>query len=114
MWTLEVLTRLRIKGFGLSIDDFGTGYSNIESLRQFPFTELKIDKSYVQEAMTDPFAKACVNASVSLGKKLDLTIVAEGVETREHLEYMERAGARSSTRPLHRENPCRRKILLIG
>lgn len=78
---LEGLTRLRLMGFGLAIDDFGTGYSNMESLRIFPFTELKIDQQFVVNARHDPFAWACVEASVKLAKQLKLRTVAEGIET---------------------------------
>lgn len=88
----EVLARLRLMGFGISIDDFGTGYSNIEQLREFPFTELKIDQSFVRSAAQDQFAHASVEASVSLGKQLGLRLVAEGVETAEELDYVTAAG----------------------
>lgn len=77
----EVLARLRLMGFELSIDDFGTGHSNIEHLRAFPFSELKIDQSFVRHAADDPFARASIDASVSLGKNLGLRLVAEGIET---------------------------------
>ena len=80
---LDVLTRMRLKGFGLSVDDFGTGYSNIDRLRMFPFTELKIDQSFTQNALNDHFARACVETSVRLAKELGLKVVAEGVETHE-------------------------------
>jgi EAL domain-containing protein (putative c-di-GMP-specific phosphodiesterase class I) len=80
---LEVLSRMRLKGFGLSVDDFGTGYSNIDRLRMFPFTELKIDQSFTRNALTDTFARAAVETSVRLAKELGLKVVAEGVETRE-------------------------------
>lgn len=89
---LEVVTRLRLLGFAISIDDFGTGYSNLENLREFPFSELKIDRSFIQNAETDPFAKTCVETSVNLGKNLGLRIVAEGVETKSHLELVAKAG----------------------
>lgn len=89
---LEVVTRLRLSGFSISIDDFGTGYSNLENLREFPFSELKIDRSFIQSADTDPFARTCVETSVSLGKNLGLRIVAEGVETAGHLEMAAKAG----------------------
>jgi EAL domain-containing protein (putative c-di-GMP-specific phosphodiesterase class I)/CheY-like chemotaxis protein len=85
---LEVLSRLRIKGFGLSVDDFGTGYSNIDRLRMFPFTELKIDQSFTRSALVDSFARACVETSVRLAKELGLKIVAEGVETREMWNFL--------------------------
>jgi EAL domain-containing protein (putative c-di-GMP-specific phosphodiesterase class I) len=78
---LDVLARMRLKGFGLSVDDFGTGYSNIDRLRMFPFTELKIDQSFTQNALKDAFARACVETSVRLAKELGLKVVAEGVET---------------------------------
>ena len=91
--TVEILARLRMLGFELSIDDFGTGYSNIDSLRAFPFTELKIDRSFVQNARTDPFAMSCIEACVKLARNLGLRVVAEGVETAEDLACVSSAGA---------------------
>ena len=90
--TMEVLARLRLMGFDLSIDDFGTGYSNIEHLREYPFNELKIDRSFVRKATTDVRAQASVEASVALGKKLGLRLVAEGVEKKEDWDYIARLG----------------------
>lgn len=90
--TAEVLGRLRIKGFGISIDDFGTGYSNIEQLREFPFTELKIDQSFIRNASADNFARACVESSVNMARKLGLRTVAEGVETTEDMEFVRQSG----------------------
>lgn len=78
---LAGLTRLRLLGFGLSIDDFGTGFSNMESLRIYPFTELKVDQQFIMNAKNDAFASACVDASVRLAKQLGLKLVAEGIET---------------------------------
>lgn len=78
--SLDVLTRMRIKGFGLSIDDFGTGYSSMELLHKIPFTELKIDQQFVHNASEDESARAILEFCSSLGKNLDLQIVAEGVE----------------------------------
>ncbi|MGI9399750.1 MAG: EAL domain-containing protein, partial [Rhizobiaceae bacterium] len=66
--------------FGLAIDDFGTGYSNISQLKTYPFTELKIDKSFMAGAENDSFARACLEASISLARELDLSVVAEGIE----------------------------------
>ena len=77
---LDVLTRLRLKGFGLSIDDFGTGYSSMSQLSNIPFTELKIDRAFVHGAGTDSAARAILESSAALAKKLNMTIVAEGVE----------------------------------
>lgn len=78
--SLEVLTRLRIKGVGLSIDDFGTGYSSMQQLRRVPFTELKIDRSFVDGASKDRESRAILQSSVELAHELNLTVVAEGVE----------------------------------
>jgi EAL domain-containing protein (putative c-di-GMP-specific phosphodiesterase class I)/AmiR/NasT family two-component response regulator len=78
---LNVLARLRLKGFGLSIDDFGTGYSSLSQLSQIPFTELKIDQSFVSGAPKQPRKRAVVEASLELARKLNLGVVAEGVET---------------------------------
>jgi EAL domain-containing protein (putative c-di-GMP-specific phosphodiesterase class I) len=77
---LEVLARLRLMRFGLSIDDFGTGYSSLSQLRDIPFSELKIDQSFVHLASSDSTARAIYDASLGLAKNLDLRTVAEGVE----------------------------------
>jgi PAS domain S-box-containing protein len=81
--SLDILTRLRIMGFGLSVDDFGTGFSTMEHLIQIPFTELKIDKAFVRGAAQDPSAKTILEHSANLGRKFALNLVAEGVETQE-------------------------------
>lgn len=80
---LEILTRLRLKGIKLSIDDFGTGYSSMEQLLNIPFTELKIDRAFVNGAGRDGTARAILEASVSMAKKLGMSTVAEGVEDQE-------------------------------
>ncbi len=90
--SIETLTRLRIMGFDVSIDDFGTGYSNLEQLRKFPFSELKIDRSFIIEATTDSFARTCVETSVALARELDLRLVAEGVENQEGWDFVIEAG----------------------
>lgn len=77
---LEVFSRLRIKGFSLSIDDFGTGYSTLKQLKKLPFSEFKIDRSFVHGAAMDPAALAIFETSTNLAKKLGLAVVAEGVE----------------------------------
>lgn len=78
---LENLSRLRMKGFGLSIDDYGTGYSSMERLARVPFTELKIDQSFVQHAPDDASSRAMLESSLEMAQKLRITAVAEGVET---------------------------------
>lgn len=78
---LDVITRIRIKGFNLSIDDYGTGYSNLDSLKKMPFNELKVDRSFIVGAVSDPKTAAILQSTVTLGKALDLRTVAEGVES---------------------------------
>jgi len=77
---LDIMTRLRLKGFNLSIDDFGTGYSSMTQLKQAPFTELKLDQSFVRGAANDERSRAIVEACINLGQNLGLHVVAEGVE----------------------------------
>jgi EAL domain-containing protein (putative c-di-GMP-specific phosphodiesterase class I)/AmiR/NasT family two-component response regulator len=89
---LGVLARLRLKGFGLSIDDFGTGYSSLAQLSQIPFTELKIDQGFVSGAHTDPRKRAVIEASLELARKLELEVVAEGVETTEDWQMLAELG----------------------
>lgn len=78
---LRALTWLRIKGFDLSIDDFGTGFSSLVVLHAMPFSELKIDQSFVKRMIEDPGAMIIVRAIVDLAHNLSLKCVAEGVET---------------------------------
>ncbi len=82
---LEQLTRIRLRGIGLSIDDFGTGFSSMEQLRKFPFTELKIDRAFVFGASSQPAAKAIFESSVELVHRMAMVAVAEGAETEEDL-----------------------------
>jgi EAL domain-containing protein (putative c-di-GMP-specific phosphodiesterase class I)/FixJ family two-component response regulator len=89
---LEILARLRLKGFSLSIDDFGTGHSSLENLSRIPVSELKIDMNFVLAAMTDHTAGAIVRNSLSLGHELGLTVVAEGVETAQHWHWLRQIG----------------------
>ena len=79
---MDILTRLRIKGFFLSIDDFGTGYSSLTQLHKMPFNELKIDKSFVTDMDEDVESKIITKALVELGHNLGLTMVAEGIQTK--------------------------------
>ncbi|MBK1695055.1 response regulator receiver protein [Chromatium weissei] len=90
--SMDVLTRLRIKGFKLSIDDFGTGYSSMEQLQRIPFGELKIDRSFVQGAGERPAVRAILAASINMARKLNLSTVAEGVETQADLDLVRGLG----------------------
>lgn len=78
---LESLARLRMKGFGLSIDDYGTGYSSMQQLTRIAFTELKIDQSFVMDAAKHDSARVILESSLKMARKLNITSVAEGVET---------------------------------
>ncbi|WP_460731440.1 EAL domain-containing response regulator [Lysobacter tyrosinilyticus] len=89
---LGVLARLRLKGFGLSIDDFGTGYSSLAQLSHIPFTELKIDQGFVSGAAAQPRKRAVIEASLDLARKLQLDVVAEGVETVEEWQMLAELG----------------------
>jgi EAL domain-containing protein (putative c-di-GMP-specific phosphodiesterase class I)/FixJ family two-component response regulator len=88
---LEILTRLRLKRFNLSIDDFGTGHSSLAQLQNIPFDELKIDQSFVHGAWRDETSKAIFDASLYLGKKLGMSVVAEGVEERDDWDMVRRS-----------------------
>lgn len=87
--TMEVLTRLRVKNFDLSIDDFGTGYSSLRQLYLMPFSELKIDISFVRDVCDHDDARTMVETMVLLAHKLRLRACAEGVETQAILDYLE-------------------------
>jgi PAS domain S-box-containing protein len=89
---LDVLLRLRLKGIGLSIDDFGTGYSTIDQLRRLPFTELKVDQSFVASAAKNPASQIILQSSIEMARRLNLRTVAEGVETEQDLELIRKLG----------------------
>jgi EAL domain-containing protein (putative c-di-GMP-specific phosphodiesterase class I) len=78
---IETMNALRQLGVGLSLDDFGTGYSSLSRLAHLPIRELKIDRSFMRDVETDPGARAIVTTVVRVGQSLQLTVVAEGVET---------------------------------
>ncbi|MSO54912.1 MAG: EAL domain-containing protein [Rhodospirillales bacterium] len=85
---MEILTRFRLKGFKLSIDDFGTGYSSLMQLQRLPFSEVKIDKSFVMSMHDSPDAAVIVRAITDLGHNLGLSVVAEGVESEAALKML--------------------------
>lgn len=85
---LENLTRLRMHGFGLSIDDYGTGYASMQQLTRIPFTELKIDQSFVTGCTTNDWTRAIVESSVSMARRLGIKSVAEGVESQTDLDVL--------------------------
>jgi EAL domain-containing protein (putative c-di-GMP-specific phosphodiesterase class I) len=84
-----MLGNLKQMGVKLSIDDFGTGYSSLSYLRRFPIDELKIDQSFVRDVMTDPDDAIIAKAIIALAHGLNLRVTAEGVETKEHIDFLQ-------------------------
>jgi EAL domain-containing protein (putative c-di-GMP-specific phosphodiesterase class I) len=89
---MDTLTRFRIKGIGLAIDDFGVGYSTLMQLRQLPFTELKIDRFFIEDAPVSNDSALIVKSIIDLAHGLGLTVTAEGVETAEQLKLLRELG----------------------
>lgn len=90
--SLAALTRFRMKGFQLSIDDFGTGFSSMVQLVRLPFSEIKVDKSFVSSAVVLPESRAVVKSIVDLGHSLGLRTTAEGVEDEQTLHFVKSIG----------------------
>jgi diguanylate cyclase (GGDEF)-like protein/PAS domain S-box-containing protein len=90
--TLKTLQQLKSMGIRIAIDDFGTGYSSIYYLKKFPIDTIKIDRSFVDDIVTDPNDATIVLAMIALAHSLRLTVIAEGVENREQLDYLLRNG----------------------
>lgn len=93
-FTIEACTRLRALGCGIHIDDFGTGYSALNYLTRLPVDGLKIDRSFIVDAEHSDHARAIIDSVVTLAGRLDLTVIAEGVETASQLELVRRLGCR--------------------
>jgi EAL domain-containing protein (putative c-di-GMP-specific phosphodiesterase class I) len=89
---MDTLTRFRIKGIGLAIDDFGVGYSTLMQLRQLPFTELKIDRFFIEDAPMSKDSALIVKSIIDLAHGLGLTVTAEGVETAEQMKLLRELG----------------------
>jgi diguanylate cyclase (GGDEF)-like protein/PAS domain S-box-containing protein len=88
----SILQTLRDRGVRVSVDDFGTGYSSLSYLRRFPLDALKIDQSFVREISTSPYETAIVRAIISMGRSLNLRIIAEGIETAGDLAFLKDRG----------------------
>lgn len=90
--TREIMNRMARRGVRFSIDDFGTGFSSLSYLSQLPFQELKIDRSFVADIEVDPARRAVTRGIIDLGHALNLSVLAEGVETGEQLTALSRMG----------------------
>jgi diguanylate cyclase (GGDEF)-like protein/PAS domain S-box-containing protein len=90
--TLPLLDELRSMGVHLSIDDFGTGYSSLSALQQFPISTLKIDRSFVTNAATDPDDATIVRTIIEMGRSMGLQVIAEGIETEEQRYFLLHSG----------------------
>lgn len=86
---LEIFTRLRLNNIHLSIDDFGTGYAMMQQLKIIPASEIKIDKSFVQNMFVDNSSSVTVKKVIEIGHELEMKVVAEGVETKEQLLFLQ-------------------------
>jgi diguanylate cyclase (GGDEF)-like protein len=102
--TLRILTQLKALGVKIAIDDFGTGYSSLATLQRFPLDTIKIDRSYIRDVPTHPQDSSLTKAIIEMGKSLSLTVVAQGVETREQAEFL-RAHACDEFRGFHFGKP---------
>src|SRR3984957_6496970 len=85
---IATMKELQTLGVHLSIDDFGTGYSSLAALKSFPVTRLKIDKSFITDLVTNENDRAVTTAVISLGQKLNLRVIAEGVETEDQMAFL--------------------------
>ena len=91
-YIIDLLKKLKENGIKISLDDFGTGYSSLSLLKNLPIDELKIDKSFVDDILIDEVSRNMIESIISIGKKFNLKIVAEGIETLEQKELLENYG----------------------
>jgi diguanylate cyclase (GGDEF)-like protein len=92
---LQVVLALKAIGVTVAMDDFGTGYSSLSTLQAFPFDKIKVDKSFIQAVETSVHAAAIVKATLLLGRSLNIPVLAEGVETTRHLDFLREEGCNS-------------------
>lgn len=89
---LQVMQQLKALGVKIAMDDYGTGYSSLSTLRNFPFDKIKIDREFIKSLDVDAQSAAIVMATLTLGLNLDIPVLAEGVETEEHIAFLSDAG----------------------
>lgn len=89
---IDVLHKLKKLGVQIAMDDFGTGYSSLGYLQRFPFDRIKIDRSFIDEMSDGSGSAAIVGAVIALSKRLNMATTAEGIETREQLDYLRNEG----------------------
>jgi EAL domain-containing protein (putative c-di-GMP-specific phosphodiesterase class I) len=86
--TLRILSGLKALGVRIAIDDFGSGYTSLATLQRFPLDTIKIDRSFIHDVPVDTENTGLADAVIAMGKSLSLTVVAQGVETREQAEFL--------------------------
>nr|WP_250808155.1 EAL domain-containing protein [Neorhizobium tomejilense] len=89
---LRIVKELKAIGVSIAMDDFGTGYSTLQQLQAFPFDKIKIDKAFIRDIADNPQSAAIMESTVRLGRSLNIAVLAEGVETAEHLSFLQSIG----------------------
>jgi diguanylate cyclase (GGDEF)-like protein len=86
---IATLTKIKNMGVRLAIDDFGTGYSSLAQIKRYPINTIKVDRSFIRNLPQDTESKAIIKAIIAMGKTLSLSVVAEGVETQEQMDFLQ-------------------------
>ena len=89
---LRIVRELKALGVSIAMDDFGTGYSSLSTLQSFPFDKIKIDKAFIKDVVHNPQSAEIVRSTVLLGRNLNIDVLAEGVETRDQLDFLRSIG----------------------